>query len=219
MSQPRRNAFGRCELSGVDEVGLLVGPINEKRTDRRFDGYLDKEATEKKILRDVFSPGDKYFNSCDLLTRDKHGFFYWSDRTGDTFRWKGENVATSQVASTIIEGDDVLECCVYGVEVPGSDGRCGMASLVLCTHVSVEDFDFAGLLKRQQKNLPSQAIVRFIRISRELTKTETMKYKKDVMAKEGWSSTDPTFVLTTNGYYENLTPALKHSLLSGTLRL
>ena len=93
-SMPYRNANGLCELCNFNEVGLLIGVINNKRIDRRFEGYTDKAATSKKILYDVLKKGDSFFNSGDLVSRDFYGFFYWSDRVGDTFRWKGENVAT-----------------------------------------------------------------------------------------------------------------------------
>lgn len=87
QSIPYRNAKGRCVRCKPDEVGLLIGPIDNKRVDRRFDGYTDSEATKKKVLRGVFSENDSYFNTGDLLHRDKAGFYFWSDRVGDTFRW------------------------------------------------------------------------------------------------------------------------------------
>ena len=93
-------------------------------------GYLNKEATEKKILRDVVKKGDKYFRSGDLLKVDGDGFFYFVDRLGDTFRWKGENVATSEVETVISRLPGVTLVNVYGVTVPHHDGRAGMAALV-----------------------------------------------------------------------------------------
>ena len=188
MSLPLRHSqSGHCESAGVNEVGLLIGPINTSRTDRRFDGYLDKEATEKKILSNVFSTGDSYFNSSDLLTRDQVGYFFWSDRTGDTFRWKGENIATSQVEMVVTEGvPGVHECCCYGIDVPGADGKCGMASISLGRGVSVDGFDFRALFRVQQQNLQPQAILRFIRIvDGELPKTETLKYQKSGLVQLG----------------------------------
>lgn len=87
---PYRNAQGLCEFAKPDEVGLLIGVIDNKRVDRRFDGYTDSAATDKKVIRNAFKEGDCFFNSGDLVRRDIYGWFYWSDRTGDTFRWKGE---------------------------------------------------------------------------------------------------------------------------------
>ena len=95
LTRPLRNDRGFCIPAAVNEPGLLIGIINNKVVDRRFDGYSDAAATSNKILTDVFEKGDKYFNSGDLLSRDEWGYFFWCDRVGDTFRWKGENVATS----------------------------------------------------------------------------------------------------------------------------
>jgi acyl-CoA synthetase (AMP-forming)/AMP-acid ligase II len=139
QSMPYRNAQGRCEKCKPNEVGLLIAPIDNKRLDRRFDGYTDSNATSKKIVKDVFKPGDSYFNTGDLLTRDELGFFYWSDRVGDTFRWlvgpplvpwsltstcnclsrKGENVATSEVEAILASCPQIADNTVYGVSVPG----------------------------------------------------------------------------------------------------
>ena len=95
--EPLRDSNGRCIAAAYDEPGLVVCLVNNKHPISRFDGYSDSEASKKKILNDVFRKGDSYFNSGDLLRRDWFGFFYWSDRVGDTFRWKGENVATTEV--------------------------------------------------------------------------------------------------------------------------
>lgn len=87
---PLRDSKGHVIPCSPNEVGLMIGEIDNRRVDRRFDGYTDKEATNKKIIKNAFRDGDLYFNTGDLLSRDNIGFFYWSDRTGDTFRWKGE---------------------------------------------------------------------------------------------------------------------------------
>lgn len=93
----RHPKTGRCVSAKPGETGLVVCAIDNRNPVSRFDGYSDKTATSKKVLHDVFAKGDSYFNSGDLLYRDAFGFFYWADRVGDTFRWKGENVATTEV--------------------------------------------------------------------------------------------------------------------------
>ena len=97
---------------------------------QRFEGYASKAETDRKILRDVFKKGDIWFRTGDLMRKDKHGYFYFIDRIGDTFRWKGENVSTTEVEEAIGQFDGVMEANVYGVEVPGHDGRAGMAAVV-----------------------------------------------------------------------------------------
>ena len=130
---PIRDANGRCIECKPGEVGEAIGEIRPDDARYRFDGYGDEEATKKKILRDVFSEGDLYFRTGDLMKRDAQGYFYFIDRVGDTFRWKSENVSTNEVGEIINGFDQVRFCNVYGVEVPGADGdqhrarRQGMA--------------------------------------------------------------------------------------------
>ena len=130
---------GLCSLCGPNEPGLVLGEINDRRSDRRFDGYTDKQASNKKILRDVFKKGDKFFNSGDVLSQDAIGYFYWCDRTGDTLRWKGENVSCSEVENALSLIPNVEEVAVYPVEVPGHDGKACMAALVLEPDATVEE--------------------------------------------------------------------------------
>ena len=158
-------------------------------------------------MRNVFEDGDVYFNTGDLMFRDKVGWFYWSDRTGDTFRWKGENCSTSQVASVISEVNGVFECCVYGVLIPGCEGRCGMASISLDASFTIESFDFDLLVKTQKANLQSQAIVRFVRFLKEIPKTQTHKHQKSQLVKDGFQlgNENQVFFLTPNLKYERLT--------------
>ena len=105
-----------------------------------FEGYTDRAASAKKILRNVFAPGDAWFRSGDLMRKDARGFYYFVDRIGDTFRWKGENVSTTEVAEAVSTCPGVSEAVVYGVAVPGADGRAGMAAIV-----TGAGFDFAAL--------------------------------------------------------------------------
>ena len=129
---PVRDARGRCVRCAPNEVGEAIGQLQEDRSNvgSRFEGYTNEEASEAKILRDVFEPGDAWFRTGDLMRRDEHGYFYFVDRIGDTFRWKGENVATSEVAEAICAFPGIKEANVYGVAIPGTDGRAGMATIV-----------------------------------------------------------------------------------------
>lgn len=214
---PLRDHRDRCVLARVNEVGLMIGEINSARVDRRFDGYTDKAATSSKVLRGVFSPADLYFNTGDLLYRDAAGFFFWSDRIGDTFRWKGENVSTAEVASVISSVSGVRECCVYGVAVPHCDGKCGMASIVLDDGVEVADA--AAALQREMKlQLPPYARVLFLRFLPDIPKTSTFKHKKSELATVGF---DPTAADCDGGgtiFYLNSKIEAFESLKQDTLR-
>lgn len=115
--EPIRNSQGHCIRCKVGEPGILIGKINPKRAILSFTGYADKNATKKKILQNVFKDGDFYFNSGDILVEDDFGYYYFKDRTGDTFRWKGENVATSEVEAVISNILELKDAVVYGVKV------------------------------------------------------------------------------------------------------
>jgi len=125
-----RGADGFCIRTDNGEVGELIGEIRTDDARFRFEGYENKEATKKKILRDVFKKGDAWFRTGDLMNRDAHGYYYFIDRVGDTYRWKAENVATGEVAAVLSNFGGITQANVYGVQVPGYDGRAGMASLV-----------------------------------------------------------------------------------------
>ena len=127
---PWRGPDGFCARCGVDEVGEALGRIG-REAGQRFEGYTEPAETEKKILRDVFAPGDAWMRTGDLMRRDREGFYYFVDRVGDTFRWKGENVATSEVAAALGRAPGVREAVVYGVAVPNADGKAGMAALTI----------------------------------------------------------------------------------------
>ena len=118
--------------SAPNEIGEAIGKIatDPSNLGARFEGYTSKEASEQKILRNVFEPGDAWFRTGDLMRKDAQGYFYFVDRIGDTFRWKGENVSTSEVAAAICAFPGVKDATVYGVTIPGAEGRAGMAALV-----------------------------------------------------------------------------------------
>lgn len=115
--EPIRNSYGFCIQCDIGEPGIFVGKINPRKAANAFAGYADKKATEKKLLQHVFRDGDLYFNSGDILVQDEFGYYYFKDRTGDTFRWKGENVATSEVEAVISNVSELNDAVVYGVEV------------------------------------------------------------------------------------------------------
>ena len=189
---PLRSVEGLCMLADVDETGLVCSKISSSPLGR-FEGYSDKTATGKKVMHNVLTPGDQYYNSGDLLRRDAFGFFYWADRVGDTFRWKGENVATTEVEHVLSKLPFITDLCVYGVEVPNYDGRCGMVALTLSESdtepldILVTNIDWSHFHKLCQANLPIYARPVFIRvIAGSLQTTGTFKHQKNVLVKAGF---------------------------------
>jgi fatty-acyl-CoA synthase len=178
--EPVRDGQGFCIRCAADEAGEAIGRIERESPGGRFDGYTDAQASEKKILRNVFKPGDAWFRTGDLMRKDAQGYFYFVDRIGDTFRWKGENVSTAEVTAAIARCPGVLDATVYGVAVPGADGKAGMAALVVG-----EGFDLAAL-RAHLECLPEYARPVFVRIGGELETTATFKHKKDGLAREGY---------------------------------
>ncbi|KAI8976924.1 hypothetical protein BDB01DRAFT_801906 [Pilobolus umbonatus] len=180
--EPLKNQKGYCIKAGWDVPGELIVRIDPKGA-VQFDGYYkNKDATNKKILRDVFTKGDKYFRSGDLMRMDRDGFYYFDDRVGDTFRWKSENVATTEVAQTIGLFPGILEANVYGVLVPGHDGRAGMAALVF---KEGETIDFKELVAYLKKSLPKYAVPVFLRLVPNMDVTGTFKQQKVLFREQG----------------------------------
>lgn len=213
-----RNADGFCIEAAADEAGEAIGKIDPSNPRTSFEGYSNKEATEKKILRDVFEKGDMWFRTGDLLKRDKHGYFYFVDRIGDTFRWKGENVATSEVGEVLSQIDGIEEANVYGVAVPGTDGRAGMASVVVKGNL-----DRKKLREVLERDLPTYARPIFLRLQGEMEVTGTFKHRKVDLVKEGFDPAaiaDPIIWLNpATGDYEDLTPAVFSQIEGGEVRL
>ena len=194
--QPVRDENGRCIECGPDEVGEALGKIlnDPSKPAARFEGYADKAATEKKILRDAFEPGDAWFRSGDLMRKDADGYFYFIDRVGDTYRWKGENVSTTEVAELLTSFPGIHEAIVYGVEVPGQEGRAGMVALSV---PDVSAFDFAAFRAHLAANLPDYARPRFLRFQEHLETTGTFKLRKVDLVRDGFDPSrvaDPIFV-------------------------
>jgi fatty-acyl-CoA synthase len=215
---PLRDSNGLCIACARGEAGEAIGRIGTAdEGGGRFEGYTDKAETEKKILRDVFAKGDAWFRTGDLMRLDEQGFFHFVDRVGDTFRWKGENVATSEVNDAIRDCAGVLDATTYGVEVAGADGRAGMAAIVIG-----EDFSFTAFAAHLARRLPGYAHPLFIRVSAELDSTETFKQKKHLLMREGFDPAvvrDPLYVRDSgDGGYRPLDPEAFASIASGTTR-
>lgn len=214
---PVRGDDGFCIECGDGEAGEAIGKITNE-PGKNFEGYTRKEDTQKKILRDVFEKEDAWFRTGDLMKRDAHGYFYFVDRIGDTFRWKGENVSTNEVAEAFGVIDGIKEANVYGVAVPGMDGRAGMAALVVGA-----GFDVAGLAAKLVGNLPAYARPLFIRLRPEMEITGTFKLRKVDLVKDGFDPgaiADPLYVFDQGtGKYVPLDAARYEGILSGQLRL
>ncbi|MCG6909213.1 MAG: long-chain-acyl-CoA synthetase [Deltaproteobacteria bacterium] len=191
--EPVREPDGTMRKVGTGEAGLLLGEIS---ADNPFAGYSSKQATESKIIRDVFTRGDAWFNTGDLVRDIGYGHIQFVDRTGDTFRWKGENVSTTEVEKVAGGFDRIALSAVYGVAMPGGDGKAGMVAVV--PEGPAEDFDFKGLAVHFMQALPSYAVPKFLRLNTGLALTPTHKIKKVDLKKEGFDpsvATDPLFVL------------------------
>ena len=185
--QPRRGADGRLIECGPGEVGELLSLVAQNTT-MSFDGYVDKRHNEQKLLRDCFAPGDCYLRTGDLLRRDRASYYYFVDRIGDTFRWKGENVATAEVAELLNGAPGVSETAVYGVRIPGTDGRAGMALVVLRPGAT---FDPSAYYAFAERALPSYARPLFVRLGAAMDVTGTLKHTKTRLQAEGY---DPAVV-------------------------
>jgi fatty-acyl-CoA synthase len=181
--QPMRDSSGFCVACATGEVGEMIGHIvnDFTRPANRFEGYANKAESEKKILRDVFEKGDAWFRTGDLMRKDEDDFFYFVDRIGDTFRWKGENVSTSEVSEAISAFPGIAEATVYGVSIPGKDGKAGMAAIV-----SHGPLDLAKLRAHLIEHLPDYAQPLFLRIRGELETTSTFKQKKTDLVQQGF---------------------------------
>ncbi|MGA2491781.1 MAG: long-chain-acyl-CoA synthetase [Roseiarcus sp.] len=213
---PLRGPNGLCARCGVDEVGEALGRIG-REAGQRFEGYTEPAETAKKILRDVFAPGDAWMRTGDLMRRDREGFYYFVDRVGDTFRWKGENVATSEVAAALSAAPGVKEAVVYGVAVPNADGKAGMAALTIAGAP-----DLAGIA-RAASALPRYARPLFLRLTPALEATATFKPVKRALAAEGFDPAkvaDPLYVYDAEReIYGTLDAKRYAAIASGDARL
>jgi fatty-acyl-CoA synthase len=216
---PMRGEDGLCVACARNEAGEAIGRIGTAdEGGGRFEGYTDKAETEKKVLRDVFAKGDAWFRTGDLMRLDEQGFFHFVDRVGDTFRWKGENVATSEVNDAIRECKGMIDATTYGVEVAGHDGRAGMSAIVIG-----EDFDLAAFADHLATRLPVYAHPLFLRISASLDATETFKQKKHLLAREGFDPVavaDPLYFRNpVSGAYQPLEADDHARIIGGGMRV
>lgn len=204
----------KCE---VGETGLLICEINELNV---FAGYVNNpQATEEKILRNMFKEGDCYFNSGDLVCLAENDYFSFVDRLGDTFRWKSENVSTTQVSNVVNRFGQMEDVNVYGVKIPGAEGRCGMAAVKL---LDGEVIDWAKLGAFVCDNLPSYARPYFIRVRSTIDATNSFKQVKTQLQKEGFDPNvikDPLYFLhPEKNVYVELTPELYEQIIDHTIK-
>jgi fatty-acyl-CoA synthase len=190
-----RTTQGRCIEVGPGEAGELVSGV---LTESDVKIYQNRRDSEARLLRDVFEPGDCFMRSGDLLSRDAAGFYYFVDRLGDTFRWRGENVSTTEIGALIAAATGVEEACVYGVRVPHEDGRAGMCALVC--NASWDPLQFRREIARQA---PRFALPMFLRVMRSIPKTTTYKYRRNELARQGFDPSqirDQLFVMADGEY-------------------
>ncbi|MEG0197832.1 MAG: long-chain-acyl-CoA synthetase [Acinetobacter sp.] len=180
---PVKDAQGWCKKVKKGEVGLLVGKITRRSP---FDGYTDPEKNKSVIMKDVFTQGDSFFNTGDLV-RDigfRHAQFV--DRLGDTYRWKGENVSTTEVENAVSEYEKIAEAVVYGVEIPNTNGRAGMAAITLADHAEFTQQDLQQMATEFKKCLPAYAVPVFLRIQVHVETTGTFKYQKNKLKEQAF---------------------------------
>jgi solute carrier family 27 fatty acid transporter 1/4 len=217
--RPVRVASGRCVRCRPGDCGEFVGRIALKDATRAFDGYAaDASASAAKVLRNVYRTGDAYFSSGDLLELDRYGFVYFRQRTGDTFRWKGENVSTLQVESVVYTLVSCKDCAVYGVSIPGCEGKAGMVAI---GGLEVE-LDMREFLQKLRKSLDIYAWPVFVRITNRIDTTSTMKISKVRLQSLGFQplpeDEDLLYYLNrSTGEYLSLTDKIYQQIQSGSI--
>jgi fatty-acyl-CoA synthase len=216
---PVRTADGLCIACARGEVGEAIGRIGTADDGGgRFEGYTDAGETEKKILRDVLAQGDAWFRTGDLMRLDESGYFHFVDRVGDTFRWKGENVATSEVNQAILDCPGVVDATTYGVEILGADGRAGMVAVVVDSRFDLEEFR-----NHLSHRLPAYACPVIVRFCSALDTTETFKQKKQELVRDGFDPrrvTDPLFFkYPKSSAYRPIDADAYARILEGSIRL
>jgi fatty-acyl-CoA synthase len=215
---PLRNGEGFCLRCSTTEVGEAIGRISTDRSPSlaRFEGYSDKAASDRKILHNVFAPGDAWYRTGDLMRRDQGGYFYFVDRIGDSYRWKGENVSTTEVEQLVCACPGVVEAVVYGVAVSGMEGRAGMAAIV-----TNDEFDLAEFRTEIANRLPEYARPVFLRICGAIEVTATFKLQKQRLVRHAYdpaATTDELYVNDRAGEaYVRLDAALYERIRNGAL--
>jgi acyl-CoA synthetase (AMP-forming)/AMP-acid ligase II len=214
---PQCDANGAVRRVGAGEVGLLITEVSPGNP---FDGYTDAQATQAKLLHNVFRPGDRWINSADLVRDQGFRHIAFVDRLGDSFRWKGENVAASEVERAVAAVPGIAQVCVYGVTVPHCDGRAGMAAVVFAAHTC---FNGRRLAQQLRRHLPTYALPLFVRVLAKQSTTDTFKIQKGVLQQQGFdlsASPDPLYVLCGQGRgYVALSAILYECIKAGSLHL
>lgn len=214
--EPVRDNNGHMLRVNKGESGLLLTEVTERFG---FEGYTDPKASEKKLFRDVFAPGDCWFNTGDLVRDQGFKHIQFVDRLGDTFRWKGENVATTEVEAAVNRWPQVDQAVVYGVEVPNTDGRAGMAAIT--PTCPVDEFDFAGFANHVAGSLPAYARPLFLRLREAQEVTGTFKHRKVELKQEGFDPNacgEPLYLLN-GAEYVTLSDKEFSAIHAGELRL
>ncbi|MFN0297236.1 long-chain-acyl-CoA synthetase [Acinetobacter albensis] len=208
-NSPVKDAKGWCKKVKKGDVGLLIGKITRRSP---FDGYTDPEKNKSVIMKDVFKHGDSFFNTGDLV-RDigfRHAQFV--DRLGDTFRWKGENVSTTEVENAVSEYEKIAEAVVYGVEIPNTNGRAGMAAITLSEGTTLTEQDLQQMATQFKKCVPAYAVPVFLRIQKQVETTGTFKYQKNKLKEQSFDpnkNDERLLVLLPNATgYCDLTPEI-----------
>ena len=213
--EPIRGSDGLLKETAPGEIGEAVGMIGTEAR-HEFVGYADKTASQKKIIEDVFKRGDRWFRTGDLMRRDSEGYFYFVDRIGDTFRWKGENVSTGEVELRLAEAPGVAEAIVYGVPVPGAEGKAGMACLVAEGRFNAKTF--AAFVDEQ---LPPYARPVFLRLRKAMDTTGTFKYRKVDLVADGFdpSKTSDILYVRDKSTYVKIKPERFAEIIAGNAKL
>ncbi|XP_068429789.1 long-chain fatty acid transport protein 6 [Clinocottus analis] len=216
--EPVKDPCGFCQRVETGGTGLLLSKVSPLSP---FFGYAgSKQLTERKLIRNVFVKGDAYFNTGDLMAEDQEGFICFRDRVGDTFRWKGENVATTEVTETLGLVDFIQEVNVYGVEVRGHEGRAGMAAVIVRPGLA---FDGRKLFEHVMRDVPAYARPLFIRLQEVMEMTSTFKQQKFQLVQSGFNPStisDPLYVLDyQQESYVPLTDGIYWSILAGERKL
>lgn len=215
--EPIRNSKGLCQVCEPNEPGVFIGKILPNNPTRAFLGYVDEKASEKKVVRDIFTKGDSAFISGDILVADELGYLYFKDRTGDTFRWKGENVSTSEVEAIISNLINYRDCIVYGVEVRGHEGKAGMAAI----YDENGTLDINKLSVDIKEQLPAYARPQFVRILTKIDLTGTFKLKKKDLQEEGYNAEkiqDKLYYLDAKLGYQLLTREIYDQIQQGKIK-
>ena len=214
--EPMRGPDGFCQPTGPGETGEAIGMIGND-IQHNFSGYADKAASEKKVLTDVFQRGDRWFRTGDLMRRDSDGYYYFVDRIGDTYRWKGENVSTTEIEQRLAEAPGVQEVVSYGVPVPDQDGKAGMVALIVEGRFSARAF-----AEWADAELPSYARPIFVRLLKSAETTGTFKYRKGDLVEEGFDPSKVSAQLYVRGGkagYTKLTAEGYAAIMRGETRL